>query len=494
MRYGFLAAMLMGATTASAQPQQADKANVNREPYPLGNPVVTHMYTADAAPHVMPDGKVWMVTSVDSEAGGGYSTMAAYHAFSSSDMRHWTDNGAVLTVDQVRPADTSGRRYALWAPDIIYRNGRYYLYYPVWSGFPGSSPEERKVESWIGVAVADSPAGPFRVAVPRLEGTRGIDPAVFVDDDGTAYLFWGSRMAARLSDDMLSLADEPRKIDVGTDRFMEASWLHKRDGRYYFSHHSTYDHFRKIDAANALDPERRQSELWWSVGDSPLGPFRHGGVLNYEPGAGVAGGPRSSDGDYPPWRLTLSNHGGIVEFHGQDYLFYHTSALSSWRQDRFQGAGTWTQRSVAIDRIDYDTDGAPLPVVQTVESVPAVEVNQPSERVLDRRCRTVRGSRTVALGPVDLGSGYYYFDTKVLWRGSAFRLGLRADRPDGPLIGTPTVRWQDRASGKSIAETFLRGASGTRALFVEIEQPASARMTLCRPRVFAGSPRSGAHD
>jgi len=87
---------VLGSAVLVAAP--ARNENVNTKPYPLGNPVIHHMYTADAAPKVMPDGRVWMVTSVDHEDGGGYATMHAVHAFSTADMKHWVDEGELINL------------------------------------------------------------------------------------------------------------------------------------------------------------------------------------------------------------------------------------------------------------------------------------------------------------------------------------------------------------------------------------------------------------
>lgn len=184
--------------TVSATGQQQGKPNVNTIPYPFGNPVIKHMYTADAAPHVMPDGKVWMVTSVDSDNGGGYATMHCYHTFSSSDMVKWTDHGEVFNLNdalQGKP-EPKGQDWALWAPDMVYRNGKYYLFYPVRIANDAlETAKGNNGESYIAVAVSDHPSHKFTVLNPRIEGTKGIDPAVFVDDDGQCYLYWGEHNA-----------------------------------------------------------------------------------------------------------------------------------------------------------------------------------------------------------------------------------------------------------------------------------------------------------
>ena len=491
----FLAASLRGQ----------DKPNVNTDPYPYGNPVITHMYTADAAPHVMPDGRVWMVTSVDHEDGGGYAMMQRYHIFSSGDMVEWTDHGEVLHIDDLNPERPDNQLWALWAPDMVYRNGYYYLYFPVRILFTDRTRPNggRYVESYLGVARTKKLGDRFEVVRPRMEETRGIDPAVFVDDDGTPYLYWGSHMGATLQRDMLHLDSEPQKLEVGTDRFMEAVWMNKRDGKYFISYHTKYDWQKELSSDNIDDPERRRSELAWSVGDSPMGPFTYGGTLNYELGVNVGSGPKYPGEDFVPWRLTQSNHGGIVEFHGKEYLFYHTSALSSWRQDRFQERGTWTQRSVCVDVIVYDAEGRPLPVQQTLEGVDKVVVEQPYAIDLDPKEAIYsepverRGKRLRMTGPrnvirfkdVDLGSGYYYFQLMAKRFTDGTRVEVRLDSDAGPLLGTVIVDQYSPGANEGLAETFLRGASGKHDVFLVVKQPdEESAFAVMEMRFIAGAP------
>jgi hypothetical protein len=490
-------ALLVLTPSATAQSVGTRKVNLNPAPYPLGNPVIRHMYTADAAPHVLPDGRVWMITSVDSDEGGGYETMHRYHAFSSLDLVNWTDHGTILHVDQVRPADAPAvDRYALWAPDFVYRDGKYYLYYPVRILHSDKTNPNggRVTTSYLGVAVSDHPSRPFKVVVPKMAETKGIDPAVFIDDDGQPYLYWGSHMGARLAANMTELAEQPRRLEVDTDRFMEAAWMHKRDGKYFLSYHTKYDWQIKISAANADDPARKKSELAYSVGTSPLGPFTYGGLLNPELGVGVTEGPRHPTApQYVPWRFTQSNHGGIVEFHGQDYLFYHSSALSSWKQDRFQAEGTWTQRSVCIDRIDYAADGSPIPVQQTVAGVPAVKISQPAEiKFTPAPAPLTAASQTLTFPGIDLGTGYYYFGATHNPEARGFRIEVRLDRADGPLLGTALPAHDPAAAGYR-TETFLRGAKGRHTVVLVIHREAAAAdaapLALTDLRFFAGAPK-----
>lgn len=469
---------------------RAQKKNWNEEPYPLGNPVITHMYTADAAPHVMPDGRVWMVTSVDAEEGGGYSTMHAYHTFSSADLVNWIDHGEVLHLKDVLGTneEPEGENWALWAPDMIYNNGKYYLYYPI--RILTNENGKRKVNSYVAVAVSDRPDQRFQILNPKIEGTKGIDPSVFIDDDGKKYLYWGSRWVAELKDNMYELATPPQKLKIGTTEFMEAAWMHKRFGKYYYNYHTHYD--KPIDPEQPDDPNRKKSRLDYSWGHSPIGPLSYGGILNHELGVGVENGPKYKDKHYVPWRLTQSNHGGIVTFHGKDYLFYHTSALSSWRQDKFKAEGTWTQRSVCIDEITYDQEGNVLPVQQTIEGVKPVTVTQPFEILLAKEDNSskfkIKGRSVLKFENIDLGSGYYYFSSEVTKLKGGGTIQIRMDSEEGLLIGTIPLKQDATKINKGRLSTFLREAEGKRDVVVVVET--SGKVTIKDLKFIAGSPKS----
>lgn len=463
--------------------QSSAKPNVNPSPYPHGNPVIRHLYTADAAPKVMPDGRVWMVTSVDHEDGGGYATMHAVRAFSSADMVNWVDHGEILGLADL--GEKPGEDWAIWAPDIIYRHGTYYLYFPM-----RNLRADGTIDRYVAVAESERMDRRFTVTNPRMQGvpTAGLDPAVFVDDDGTAYLYWNQTFMGVLRSDMRESEGPPFKLDVGAKNFMEAAWMHKHNGRYYFSYHTKYGN--KLDPTNPDDPNRAKSHLDWSWGDSPRGPLQHGGILNHELGVGVTGGPTHPGRDYVPWRLTQSNHGGIVEYHGQDYLFYHTSALSSWRQDSFQGPGTWTQRSVCIDYLHYAPDGTVMPVQQTIGGVKPVSVNQPYEIKL--ASPTALTGNHAHLAKIPLGTGYYYFDATLRApAGFSGKLEIRLDRVDGPLVGTCLITPELLEKRAGLIDTFIRDAKQIRDVHLVL-RPAPGfngeGVALISPRFFAGAP------
>lgn len=496
--------LLLLAILSTAQTVPGRKENVNTEPYPYNNPVIRHMYTADAAPRVYADGRVWMVTSVDHEDGGGYSTMHKYHTFSSADMVNWTDHGEVLNVWDVLGSDTEpeGEDWALWAPDMIYHDGLYYLYYPVRILFTSHGYEEtsRKTTSYIGVAVSEAPDKKFRVINPKIEGTQGIDPAVFIDDDGQKYLYYGQHWGAKLKDNMIELDGKPVRLDVGVDDFMEAIWMHKHNDKYYVSYHTHYG--KPINPENPDDSERGKSQLDYVVGDNPLGPFTYGGVMNYELGVNVDEGPKYPGKNFVPWRLFQSNHGGKVEFHGQDYLFYHTSALSSWRQDEFKGPGTWTQRSVCIDYLNYNPDGSIVPVQQTLGSVAPVVVNQPfavdllcKKPKLTKSVKTVnkafevRGNGEISYKKINLGTGYYYFEVDVEECAGNAKIEVRKGSADGQLMGTILLNENSIFINEGKAQIAVRNASGNTDVHLVVINENNNVLRFSNPRFLAGSPK-----
>jgi len=276
------------------------------------NPFVTHIYTADPSGHVWQDGRLYVYASHDIDPPRGCDLMDQYHVFSSADLKHWTDHGEILRASQVPWGRPEGG--FMWAPDCAYRNGKYYFYFP--------HPSESNVApSWkVGVAVSDRPDRDFKVLPQPMPGVGGwdlIDPAVFVDDDGKAYFYYGGGgkcYGAPLADDMVSLAG-PLQVMQGLDDFHEAAWVHKYNGRYYLSY---------------ADNNEGANRLRYAIGDTPLGPWRSMGVFL---------GPQSC----------AMSHGSIVQFRGQWYVLYHCSDLSN---------GENALRSICIDPLYYNPDGS----------------------------------------------------------------------------------------------------------------------------------------
>ncbi|AWB65597.1 hypothetical protein C2869_03720 [Saccharobesus litoralis] len=471
-----------------------NKQNINTAPYPFGNPIISHMYTADAAPKVMPDGRVWMVTSVDHEHKKGYHNMEALHAFSTADMKHWVDHGTILhTEDMPEP---QGQDWAIWAPDVVYRNGTYYIYYPMRNYLDAKKQRKGGVDRYVAIATSERMNKKFDITVERMKGiTRaGLDPSVFIDDDGSAYLYWNQALMAKLRDDMLGLDGKMFKLDYGSDNFMEAAWMHKRRGKYYYNYHTKYN--GKVDRNNPDDPARKKSHLDYSMGDSPIGPLKYMGTINYELGSNISENfaPKFPGKDYVPWRLTQSNHGAVLEYHGQEYFFYHTSAVSSWRQDKFKAEGTWTQRSVAVDYLNYNEDGSAIPVKQTLTGVDAVKIAQPFsiKPKLDNSEQgllTAKNGDVVKFNKLDLGTGYYYFGMTVHKTVSNGHIEVRRDSPDGMLMGTLLLRDNSMIINNARTETFLREAYGNnRDVYLLFKLATGDSVTVSAPDFFAGSP------
>ena len=309
--------------------------------------LVPEDYMADPAVHVFND-RLYIYPSHDWESGipendnGDHFNMKDYHVFSTDDPMHGeiTDHGLVLTTEDIPWA---GRQ--LWDCDVAEKDGKYYMYFPL---------KDQNDIFRIGVAISDRPEGPFIPQPDPMRGSYSIDPAVLNDGDDNYYMYfgglWGGQLqryrdnkalesgatfpadnepsiparVAKLSADMLQFAEEPKAVVILDEngqpltagdndrRFFEASWMHKYNGKYYFSY-STGDTHR----------------LCYAIGDNPYGPFTYQGVI-LTPGVG--------------W----TTHHAIAEYKGKWYLFHHDSVPS--------GGRTWL-RSLKVCELEYDADG-----------------------------------------------------------------------------------------------------------------------------------------
>lgn len=295
------------------------------------NPILDfRSFIPDVEAHVWEDGRIYLYGSMDIP-GEHRFCCPTYHVYSSADMIHWTDHGVAFSLEDTAWAKDCG---ALYAPDCAYRNGWYYLYYCV--------PDGR-----CGVAKSQSPTGPF-TDVGQLEGVWGIDPAVFIDDDGQAYLYWGQITwchAAKLKDNMVEIdpASVCTPLTVEEHEFHEGSSVKKVNGRYYYLFADTHRH------GDTDRSDGRPSCLGYAVSDHPLQGFRYGGVIidnfNCDPNV---------------W----NNHGSMECFHGQWYVFYHRSTH-----------GTEFSRHVCVEPIRFNEDGSISEVQQTssgaADAIPA---------------------------------------------------------------------------------------------------------------------------
>ncbi|TGE23682.1 alpha-N-arabinofuranosidase [Hymenobacter aquaticus] len=329
------------AAPAAAAPDSASKKY-------LAQPLVKDIYTADPSAHVF-NGRIYIYPSHDIETGmpendnGDHFAMRDYHILSMDSIGgQVTDHGVALDLKDIPWA---GRQ--LWAPDAAYKNGTYYLYFPV---------KDKQDVFRIGVATSKLPTGPFKAEPKPMAGTLSIDPAVFTDTDGKTYMYmggiWGGQLqrwrtgkydaskpkeqepaatepsvgprVARLSADMKQLAEPVREVKIvdkdgkvllsgdNNRRFFEGAWMHKYQGKYYFTYSTGDTHF-----------------LAYATGTSPYGPFTYQGTF-MNPVQG--------------W----TTHHSIVEIKGKWYIFYHDTQLSN---------KTWL-RNVKVTELKRGADGS----------------------------------------------------------------------------------------------------------------------------------------
>jgi hypothetical protein len=295
------------------------------------NPIIKHIFTADPSAHLF-EGKVFIYPSHDQDKPDWFN-MVDYHVFSSTNLVDWTDHGVALHVKDVPWA----KEY-MWAPDCAYKDGTYFFYFPA---------RDKAGEFRIGVATSTSPAGPFKPEPKPIEGSFSIDPSVFIDEDGVAYMYFGglgehgkaeSPMVARMKDNMKEFAEEPKRIQ-GADFFFEGAWMNKINDTYYLSY-----------STGNMNKDYKPSAIAYATSDSPYGPFKYQGVILKSVGI---------------W----TNHHSIININGDWYLFYHNGALPGGGQHK---------RSVCVDRLYFNPDGTIQMVEPTKEGVPAVDLGKPS--------------------------------------------------------------------------------------------------------------------
>jgi len=284
-------------------------------------------YMADPAVHVF-NGRLYIYPSHDRKSGitdnstGDAFDMRDYYVLSLDDVENGeiTNHGVILDIKDIPWATRQ-----LWDNDAAHKDGKYYLYFPA---------RDKNNVFRIGVAIANSPEGPFIPQPEPIPGSYSIDPCVF-EENGEHYMYFGGMgkfprgiangpRVVKLSPDMLNLAEEPREVIIMNEkgkrisqsdssrRFFEASWMHKYNGKYYFSYSTGDTHF-----------------LCYAIGDNPYGPFTYQGII-LTPVVG--------------W----TTHHSIVEFKGKWYLFYHDSRPS--------GGVDWL-RSIKVTELNYNPDG-----------------------------------------------------------------------------------------------------------------------------------------
>jgi beta-xylosidase len=410
------------------------------------NPIIRDQFTADPSARVF-EGKVYLYSSHDilaNESRGrvGWFCMEDYHVFSSDNLTNWVDHGVIVSQDKVPWVNS--KSYAMWAPDCIYRNGKYYFYFPA----PAKDTSYGR-GFFIGVAVSDKPYGPFTPQPKPIENVRGIDPNVFIDKDGQAYLYWAARniYVAKLKENMLELASEPKVIEGLPDKGLkEGPYLFERKGIYYL----TYPHVP--DSTERLE---------YAIADNPLGPFKITGVIMDEkPGC---------------W----TNHQSIIEYKSQWYLFYHHNDLSPHFDKN---------RSVRIDSLFFNEEGTIRKVIPTLRGVGITDVSE--EIQIDRySLKSNKGASVEFLDTLNTFGGWKtILDTAKAWiqyDGVDFGsnklnsvnirvrakmggiLQLRLDKVDGPVIAK--VKIPENPEWTVVKSPLLEYQTGIHNLITQLE-------------------------
>ena len=294
------------------------------------NPLIMDQFTADPTARVF-EGKIYVYPSHDipvppgSGARPNWFCMEDYHVFSSENLVDWTDHGVIL--DQTNVPWLTRKSYNMWAPDCVFKNGKYYFYFPTGGR--------------IGVAIADKPYGPFKPEEKPIAGAGGIDPCVLIDDDGSSYLFTGGGgiSVAKLKDNMVEIESRPQRIaNLPRPGLIEGPFAFKRNGIYYL----TYPH-----AAPNASGRQGSERLEYSISTNAMGPYEWKGIITDTNQSGC-------------W----TEHHSIVEYKGQWYLFYHDDQLSP-NFDK--------NRSIRADYLHFNPDGTIQKVIPTLRGVGIVD-------------------------------------------------------------------------------------------------------------------------
>jgi arabinoxylan arabinofuranohydrolase len=389
------------------------------------NPIIQTYYTADPAPMVY-NGMVYLYTSHDEDVTvKNFFTMNNWRCYSSKDMVNWTDHGAILSYK-----DFSWSRGDAWAGQCIFRNGKFYYYLPV---------NQKNGGNAIGVAISDSPTAGFKDAIgkPLLSGFGYIDPSVFIDDDGQAYLYWGNPQLyyVKLNKDMISYDEKVGIVKVPLNKqgfsarkkdaekrpseYEEGPWFFKRKNKYYL-----------LYPAGGV-PEH----LAYSTSNGPTGPWVYGDTIM----------------KVIEDRGAFTNHPGYIDFKGQSYLFYHDGSLP--------GGGGF-KRSVCIEPFSFNPDGSIPRINRTRSGVLKSTANlNPYSRIeaetiaWSEGIKTAKDSLTgaiyvsdidngdyIKIRSVDFGKGATKFEATVASLSSNGNIEVRADGLNGKLLGKLEIK------------------------------------------------------
>ncbi|BCJ94205.1 endo-1,4-beta-xylanase [Anaerocolumna cellulosilytica] len=409
------------------------------------NPVVQTIYTSDPAPMVYKD-TLYLYTGHD-EDNSTWFTMNDWRCFSTKDMVNWTDHGSPLAY-----TDFSWARGDAWAGQCIERNDIFYYYVPM---------NKKGGQMAVGVAVSDSPTGPFHdpLGHPLVETETGdIDPTVYIDEDGQAYLYWGNPHLwyVKLNEDMISYDEKVGIVKVplteegfgkrtgDSDRatlYEEGPWFYKRNGLYYM-----------VYAASGI-PEN----IAYSTSTSPTGPWTYRGIIMPTEGG------------------SFTNHPGIIDFKGNSYFFYHNGALA--------GGGGFT-RSVCVEQFQYNADGTFPMLHMTEEGVTPVGTINPYIRNEAETIAWEQGIKTepctqggmnichiddgdfIKISNVDFGTyGPKSFRACVSCSSNGGTMKIHMDSLDGILLGEITATNTGSFNNWVMVETNVKNVTGIHDLY-----------------------------
>ncbi len=398
------------------------------------NPIVQTIYTCDPAPMVY-NGTCYLFTTHDEDTiENNFYTMKDWRCYSSTDMVNWTDHGSPLAYTSF-----SWAKGDAWAGQVVERNGKFYFYVPI----------TRKTGGYaIGVAVSNSPTGPYTDAIGKplvtYNGGQDIDPTAFIDTDGQAYLYWGNGGCyyVKLNQDMISYSGSVVTVSSKPSGYIEGPWFYKRNNLYYLVYAGMGSNGENIQYATSTGPT----------------------------------GPWSSKGAIMGSQNSFTNHPGVCDFKGNSYFFYHTGNLPD---------GGSYHRSVCIEQFKYNSDGT-IPTIAMTKNGPTqignlnpyvkneaeticwesgIETEKCSEGGMD--VGNIENGDYIKVKGVDFGSGATSFDARVASATNGGNIELRLDSPTGTLIGTCAVEgtggWQTWAD-KSCKIT---GATGIHDLYLK---------------------------
>ncbi len=407
--------------------------NVNAQ-----RPIIQTKYTADPAPMVYND-TVFLYTTHDEEDAEGFK-MQDWLLYTSTDMVNWTDHGVVASL---KSFDWVKRDNGAWAEQVVERNGKFYMYCPIHG-------------NGIGVLVSDSPYGPFKdplgkPLVWQKEHWDDIDPTVFIDEDGQAYMYWGNPNCyyVKLNEDMISYSGDIVKLKETPEHYQEGPWFYKRNGHYYLAFAST------------CCPEG----IGYAMSDSPTGPWKTKGYI------------------MRPTERTRGNHPGIMDYKGKSYVFGLNYDLLKLETNTH-----YERRSVSVAEMHYNEDG-------TIQEVPywadtkleQIGTFNPFRKVEAETMAWGYGLKTApnadkSLSVVDVNNGEYICVRGVNFEKNKARrfevsalpleggnLKIRLDAPDGKIVGNVNIPQGNETSKYELYSCEVNAVSGIHDLYLSFE-------------------------